>query len=60
MHQLALVSGALSFFIMIAPLQELDKTRTDNPVGISLVGIAILVGLVLFGRQIKRRMQQQN
>lgn len=60
MHQLALVSGALSFFIMIAPLQELDKTRTDNPVGMSLVGIAFLVGLVLFGRQIKRRMQQQN
>lgn len=56
LHQLALVSGALSFFIMIAPLQELDKTRTDNPVGMSLVGLAFLLGLVLFRRQIKRRM----
>jgi hypothetical protein len=60
MHQLALVSGALSFFIMIAPLQELDKTRTDNPVGMSLVGLAFLVGLVLFRRQIKKRMNSKN
>ncbi|MFQ6074421.1 MAG: hypothetical protein ACE5KC_04290 [Candidatus Bathyarchaeia archaeon] len=60
LHQLALVSGALSFFIMIAPLQELDKTRTDNPVGMSLVGLAFSIGLVLFGRQIKRRMNSKN
>lgn len=59
MHQLALVSGALSFFILVAPLQELDKTRADNPAGMSLVGLAFLVGLVLFGHQIKRRTQSK-
>ena len=48
-HRFALLSGALTFFIVFAPLQELDKTRTDNPVGMGLVGLAFLVGLVLLG-----------
>lgn len=51
-HLFALVSGALTFFIVFAPLQELDATRTDNPVGMSFVGLAFLVGLVLLGRRI--------
>ncbi len=52
-HRFALVSGALTFFIVFAPLQELDATRTDNPVGMSFVGLAFLIGLVLLGKQIK-------
>lgn len=51
-HLFALVSGALTFFIVFAPLQELDATRTDNPVGMSFVGLAFLVGLVLLGWRI--------
>jgi len=58
-HKLTLIGGALSFFIMITPLQELDKTRTDNPAGMSLVGLAFLIGLILFGRQIKRRVNSK-
>lgn len=51
-YSFALVSGALTFFIIFAPLQELDSTRTDNPVGMSLVGLTFLVGLILLGRRI--------
>lgn len=55
LHRFALISGGLAFFILLAPLQELDKTRTDNPVGMGLVGLAFLVGLLLLGRRIQRR-----
>lgn len=55
LRQFALVSGGLAFFIFIAPLQELDKTRTDNPRGMGLVGLAFLIGLLLLGWQIRRR-----
>ncbi|NWG11120.1 hypothetical protein HXY33_05145 [Candidatus Bathyarchaeota archaeon] len=51
-HRFALASGALTYFIVFAPLQELDKSRTDNPVGMSLVGLAFLIGLVLLGRHV--------
>jgi hypothetical protein len=51
-HRFALASGALTYFIVFAPLQELDKTRTDNPAGMSLVGLAFLIGLILLGRHI--------
>jgi hypothetical protein len=54
-HLFALTSGALTFFVVLAPLQELDKTRTDNPAGMSLVGLAFLIGLVLLGRHIWKR-----
>jgi hypothetical protein len=55
LHQFALISGGLAFFIFLAPLQELDKTRTDNPWGMGLVGLAFLVGLLLLGWRIKQR-----
>lgn len=51
-HLFVLVSGALAFFMVFAPLQEFDATRTDNPVGMSLVGLAFLVGLFLLGKRI--------
>ena len=51
-HRFALVSGALAFFIVFAPLQELDTTRTDDTAGMSLVGLSFLVGLILLGRHI--------
>lgn len=36
---LALAAGALSFFILLAPLQELDRTRQDNTAGMAVVGL---------------------
>ncbi|MGB9134679.1 MAG: hypothetical protein WCC63_03715 [Candidatus Bathyarchaeia archaeon] len=54
-HRFVLASGALTFFIVFAPLQELDPTRADNPVGMGLVGLAFLVGLVLLGRHVWAR-----
>ncbi len=51
-HCFALVVGALTFFVVFAPIQELDPTRTDNPVGMSLVGLAFLIGLILLGRYV--------
>jgi len=54
-QEFALAAGALGFLILLAPLQEFDKTRTDNAVGMSLVGLSFLVFLVLLGRRIGRR-----
>ncbi len=53
-HQLALASGALGFFILLAPLQELDKTRPDNTAGMALVGLVALVFLAWMARRIRR------
>jgi hypothetical protein len=52
---LALASGALSFLILLAPLQELDKTRPDNPAGMSLVGLAFAVFLMWIASRLRRR-----
>jgi asparagine N-glycosylation enzyme membrane subunit Stt3 len=46
-HQLALVSGALGFFILLAPLQEMDKNRADNTTGMGIVGLVMAVFLIL-------------
>jgi hypothetical protein len=46
LHQLALAGGAMGFFILFAPLQELDSARTDNTMGMSLVALATLVFLI--------------
>lgn len=51
-HCFILVVGALAFFILFAPLQELDTTRTDNPVGMGFVGLAFLIGLILLGKRV--------
>jgi len=45
-HQLALASGVLGFFIIIAPLQELDKNRSDNTTGMTIVGFAMAIFLL--------------
>ena len=54
-HLFALVSGALTFFIIFAPLQELDKNRSDVTTGMSLVAQAFTIGLIWLGLKIKRR-----
>lgn len=45
-HRMALAFGALAFFVLLAPLQELDKHRTDNTHGMAVVGLAALIFLV--------------
>lgn len=54
-HRLALAGGALAFFALLGPLQELDATRTDNPAGMTLVGLVALAALVWLWWRVKRR-----
>jgi len=54
-HTLALCSGALTFFLIFAPLQELDKTRTDNTQGMILVALATITALIILRHKIKQR-----
>ncbi|HKZ94391.1 MAG TPA: hypothetical protein VJ249_07420 [Candidatus Bathyarchaeia archaeon] len=55
MHVFALCSGALTFFLVFAPLQELDKSRKDVTAGMSLVALAFAIGLIWLGLKIKQR-----
>jgi len=52
-QKLALSSGALGFFILLAPLQEFDRNRTDNTKGMTFVGLAILIFLVWMARRLE-------
>jgi hypothetical protein len=53
-HKLALVSGALGFFIFImAPTREWAPGPPDNPQGMVLVGLATLVFLVWLSRRLR-------
>jgi hypothetical protein len=54
-HTLALCSGALTFFLIFAPLQELDRTRVDNTQGITLVAVATIIALITLGYKIEQR-----
>ena len=58
-HRFAMVSGALVFFIVFAPLQEFDTTRMDNPVGMTLVGMSCLIGLLLLYRRLNEHASLQ-
>jgi hypothetical protein len=50
----ALASGALGFFILIAPIQEFDQARADNTSGMALVGLVTLIFLIWGGRRLKK------
>lgn len=54
-HKLALVSGALLFFTLLAPLQELDATRSDNTAGMTLVGLVVIAFLLWLRAQVRQR-----
>lgn len=54
-HKLAIASGALGFFILLAPLQELDKSRTDNTTGMAVVGLAMAVFLIWLALRIRAK-----
>jgi hypothetical protein len=53
-HRLALASGALMFFALLAPLQEIDTSRTDNTTGMAVVGLAALFFLIWLRRRVRR------
>ena len=53
-HKLSLVSGALGFFILLAPLQEMDKKRMDNTTGMSIVGLSVAIFLFCLWRQVRK------
>jgi hypothetical protein len=55
--KLALVGGALTFFILLAPISELDASRPDNPTGMTLVGLVALFFLIWLRRETRRRMR---
>jgi hypothetical protein len=57
-HSLALASGALAFFILLAPLIELDSSRPDNTTGMSLVGVGTLLFLLWLRRKVRQRASQ--
>lgn len=52
-HRLALVAGALMFFVLIAPIQELDPARMDNTKGMGAVGLLTLFGLIWLWRRVR-------
>ncbi|UCD44602.1 MAG: hypothetical protein JSV27_10880 [Candidatus Bathyarchaeota archaeon] len=54
MHRYGLAAGVLIPFIEFAFLQELDTSRLDDTSGMSLVGLAFLLGLLLLGRKLRK------
>jgi len=56
----ALASGALLFFIILAPLVEMDKTRADDPRGMTVVGLVAMILLVLFNRRIQKMVKPED
>jgi hypothetical protein len=57
-HKLALVSGALMFFILFAPLFEFHPTPPDNMTGMTLVGITAFHFLVYLWRGLRLRLKE--
>ena len=50
----AACAGALTFFILLAPLQQLDTTRADNTAGMALVGLAGAACLAWIWKRVTR------
>jgi hypothetical protein len=55
LHRLAICVGSLLILTLLAPFQELDKSRTDSPSGMIAVGLAAVALLLLLYWKIKRR-----
>lgn len=52
-HQLALASGGLMFFVLLAVLQEVDASRPDDMTGMALVGLVVFVFLIRLRRRVR-------
>jgi len=57
-HQVALVSGALAFFVLLAPIVEITQRQSDHT-GLTFVALVIVGLLYLLTRRIRRREQKQ-
>ncbi len=53
-HRLALAAGGLSPLIFLAPFMELDVSWPDNTQGMSIVGLAFVLLLLLLWRRVSR------
>jgi hypothetical protein len=53
-HRVGLASGALSFFILLAPIAENDRQRLDDTRGMTLVGLAMLFFLAWAALRVRR------
>lgn len=53
-HRMAIPSGPILIFIILAFIQESDKTRIDNTAGMGLVGVVALFGLFLLWLKLRR------
>lgn len=52
-HALAFASGALTFFVLLSPLVELDRNRLDNTQGATLVGLATAILLIWAAQRLR-------
>ncbi len=57
-HQVALVSGALAFFVLLAPIVEITQRQRDHT-GLTFVALVIAGLLYLLTRRIRKREQKQ-
>ncbi len=57
--RLALATGTLTCFILLAFLAESSADRTDNPAGMALIGLAAAVGLLALNLQVRRRVREE-
>jgi len=53
-NKFSFTAGALCFFIVLSPLQELDTSRTDNTQGMLIVGIVSLIMLLILRKNLKK------
>ena len=57
-HQVALVSGALAFFVLLAPIVEITQRQSDHT-GLTFLALLIAGLLYLLTRRIRKREQKQ-
>jgi hypothetical protein len=55
-HAHAAASGALLFFLLLAPLLQIDPNPPDNRSGMSLVALVMSILLIWMGRRLRRTM----
>jgi len=58
--RLAGLIGPPSLFIVLSPFMEMDKTRPDNPAGMTIVGIIFAIYFILLYRRISDTQRIEN
>ena len=58
-HKLALLTGVVAFWVLLAPLQEMDTNRTDNPTGLTIVSLFVVLLLVWLRWKTRRRVRAE-